>query len=68
MRVSRAADTKSCVLMSSSRRALLSGEKDLVIVGAGVVHSSLRVVGLRVPRILDLGREVLISEGAWILV
>jgi hypothetical protein len=66
VRVWRAAETKSYVLIRESRGGLASGEKDVVMDGGGFAHSSLIVEGSRVPRILDGGRVVLIREGAWI--
>jgi hypothetical protein len=66
VRVCRAADTKSCVLIKVSRGGLESGEKDVDTVGEGFAHSSVMVAGSRVPMILDEWREFWMSEGACI--
>jgi len=49
-----------------SRGGLELGEKAVVIAGGGLAHSSVRLAGSSVPRILEEGREVLIRDGAWI--
>jgi hypothetical protein len=54
------------VFMRVSRGGFVSGEKEVVMLGGGLAHSVVMELGSRVPRIFEEGREVRISEGAWI--
>lgn len=60
-----AAEVKSWVLMRVERSGLVVGWKVRVGVG-GSVHSGVMLVGSRVPRTLEEGRDVLMREGLWI--
>jgi hypothetical protein len=66
VRVCRAEETKSWVLIRELRGGLLSGANDFETLGGGLAHSSLMLVGSRTPRILEEGRELVMREGAWI--
>jgi len=54
------------VFIRVSRGGFVSGEKDAVMPGGGLAHSVVMELGSRDPRVFEEGREVRISEGAWI--
>jgi hypothetical protein len=67
VRVRRAEELKSWVLIRVESGGLDSGEWDLETCGGGLSHSSSRFVRSSVPRILEGAREVVMREGAWIV-
>ena len=56
---------KSWVFIRVERSGLVVGCKVLVGIG-GFAHSAVMLVGSRVPRAFEEGREVLMREGPWI--